>query len=64
MAAILAAGGEQRLAFLLGIDEVLVQDRGIGVFEIVAGKFLLGLQEDIAIGNPRFAPSPPLKFRS
>ena len=46
-----SAGIEQCTAFLLGIDEMLMQDRGVGVFEIVPGIFLFGLQENVAISD-------------
>jgi len=42
---------QQRLALLLGVEEVAVQHLGIGVFEIVGRVFLLGLEEDVAIGD-------------
>ena len=45
------AGGEDAGAFALGVLEMPVQDRGVGELEIVAGIFLLGLQEDVAIGD-------------
>src|SRR5437763_5590516 len=51
MALALVAFLEQRLAFRLGVPEVLLENRGIGIFEIVAGIFLLGLKEDIAVGD-------------
>lgn len=44
-------GGQKRLAFLFRIDEMAVQHLGVGEFEVVAGIFLLGLQEDIAIAD-------------
>ena len=34
---------------------MLEQDRGVGVLEIVAGIFLLGLLEDVAVGHPLVA---------
>ncbi|MNU10910.1 hypothetical protein D3C72_2583580 [compost metagenome] len=42
-------GGEKRQALLFGVDEMAMQHGRIGKFEIMAGIFLLGLQEDIAI---------------
>ena len=51
VATFLLACLEQRLAGLLGVDEMAVQRLGVGVLEIVAGKLLLGLEEDIAIGD-------------
>ena len=35
----------------LGVAEMIEQQLGVGVLEIVAGIFLLGLQEDVAIGD-------------
>ena len=45
------AGCKQRLALLFGIAEVLQQELRVGVLEIEARVFLLGLQEHIAIGQ-------------
>ena len=39
---------EQRPALGLGVPEMLEQQRGVGVLEIEARIFLLGLQEDVA----------------
>jgi hypothetical protein len=46
-----APAASSATAFLLGIDEMLLQHRRVGIFEIVARIFLLGLQEDIAVAD-------------
>ena len=51
MAPAVLALGEQRLAFLLGVAEMIEQQAGVGVLEIVARIFLLGLKEHVAIGD-------------
>ena len=51
MALAALALGEQRPAFGLGVVEVAQQRRGVGVLEIEARIFLLGLQEHVAVGD-------------
>ena len=46
---------DERPALGLGVLEVLEQDRGVGVLEVEAGIFLLGLPEDVAVGHALFA---------
>jgi hypothetical protein len=47
--AVLLAGVEYVPALALGILEMALEDLRIGIFEIEAREFLLGLQEDVAI---------------
>src|SRR5262245_6544504 len=49
MARALIAAREQRFALGLGVAEVLEQELRVGLLEIVAGVFLLGLEKDVAI---------------
>ena len=44
---------EQRAALGLGVPEMPEQDLRIGVLEVEARIFLLGLQENVAIGDFR-----------
>ena len=41
------------MAFLFGEGELLEQQVGIGMFEIIGREFLFGAQEDIAIAHAR-----------
>src|SRR5262245_18239586 len=45
------AFGEQRLALGLGVAEMPQQELRVGLLEIVAGVFLLGLEKDLAVGG-------------
>jgi hypothetical protein len=55
---------EKRLAFGLGVLEVLQEHVGVGVLEVEAGIFLFGLQENVAIADFVVALRAPLKLRS
>src|SRR5262245_36259940 len=55
MARALVAFREQRLALGLGVAEMLEQEFRVGLLEIVARVFLLGLEKDVAVGDLVFA---------
>jgi hypothetical protein len=55
MALPLVAFRQQRLALGLGVAEMPQQELRVGLLEIVARVFLLGLKEDVAVGDPVLA---------
>src|ERR687885_308144 len=44
-------GGDQRLAFLFRVSEMLQQLRGVRELEVVGGEFPLVALEDLAVGD-------------
>src|SRR6476646_2799809 len=57
MSLAVVAFGKQRLALGLCVAEMGEQHLGVGLLEIVAGIFLLGLQEHVAISDLVLAPA-------